>query len=87
MSDYKIETKCVQGGYTPGNGEPGKNTEYSTRPGDEKAFDSVDFFCMYDGMTINPEIKDIPVGLAVFVNGTGSRWLTYSLDAINIVTE
>ena len=22
MSEYKIETKCVQGGYTPGNGEP-----------------------------------------------------------------
>ena len=22
MADYKIETKCVQGGYTPGNGEP-----------------------------------------------------------------
>ena len=22
MSDYKISTKCVQGGYTPGNGEP-----------------------------------------------------------------
>lgn len=22
MSDYKIETKCVQGGYTPANGEP-----------------------------------------------------------------
>ncbi|MGN1451795.1 MAG: PLP-dependent transferase, partial [Eubacteriales bacterium] len=22
MSDYKIETKCVQSGYTPGNGEP-----------------------------------------------------------------
>ena len=22
MSDYKMETKCVQGGYTPGNGEP-----------------------------------------------------------------
>ena len=22
MSDYKIGTKCVQGGYTPGNGEP-----------------------------------------------------------------
>ena len=22
MSDYKIDTKCVQGGYTPGNGEP-----------------------------------------------------------------
>ena len=22
MSDYKIDTKCVQAGYTPGNGEP-----------------------------------------------------------------
>ena len=22
MSEYKIETKCVQGGYTAGNGEP-----------------------------------------------------------------
>ena len=22
MSDYRMETKCVQGGYTPGNGEP-----------------------------------------------------------------
>ena len=22
MSDYKMETKCVQGGYTPANGEP-----------------------------------------------------------------
>ena len=85
--DIEGEIKEVEYYGTPGNGEPGKNTEYSTRPGDEKAFDSVDFFCMYDGMTINPEIKDIPVGLAVFVNGTGSRWLTYSLEAINIVTE
>ena len=22
MSDYTINTKCVQAGYTPGNGEP-----------------------------------------------------------------
>ena len=22
MSDYRLNTKCVQGGYTPGNGEP-----------------------------------------------------------------
>ena len=22
MSDYKTETKCIQSGYTPGNGEP-----------------------------------------------------------------
>ena len=25
MSNYRIETKCVQGGYTPGNGEPRQN--------------------------------------------------------------
>lgn len=85
--DIEGEIKEVEYYGTPGNGEPGKNTEYSTRPDDEKSFASVDFFCMYDGMTINPEIKDIPVGLAVFVNGTGSRWLTYSLETINIITE
>jgi len=22
VSDYKIETKCIQSGYEPGNGEP-----------------------------------------------------------------
>ena len=22
MSEYKLNTRCVQGGYTPGNGEP-----------------------------------------------------------------
>ena len=22
MSEHRMETKCVQGGYTPGNGEP-----------------------------------------------------------------
>ena len=22
MSDYRIETKCIQSGYEPGNGEP-----------------------------------------------------------------
>ena len=22
MNEYRIGTKCVQGGYTPGNGEP-----------------------------------------------------------------
>ena len=22
MSDYRLDTKCVQGGYRPGNGEP-----------------------------------------------------------------
>lgn len=72
---------------TPGMGETGKNTEYTLEPGDDTYFGAVDFFCMYDGMTLNSEIKDVPVGLSVFTNGTGSRWLTYNLTAINLITE
>ena len=29
MSNYKMNTKCVQGGYTPGNGEPRQTTTWS----------------------------------------------------------
>lgn len=81
------EIKEVEYYGTPGMGETGKNTEYALTPDEDTYFGSVDFFCMYDGMTLNSEIKDVPVGLSVFINGTGSRWLTYNLTAINIVTE
>lgn len=29
MSEYKLNTRCVQGGYTPGNGEPQTDSYYS----------------------------------------------------------
>ena len=72
---------------TPGMGEPGKNTEYTLYPDEDSYYGFVDFFCMYDGMTLNPAIKDVPVGLAAFTNGSGMRWVTYNLTAINIITE
>lgn len=85
--DLSGEIKEVEYYGTPGMGEPGKNTEYALEPDDDTYFGAVDFFCMYDGMTLNSEIKDVPTGLSVFINGTGSRWLTYNLTAINIITE
>lgn len=85
--ELPAEIKEVEYYGTPGMGEPGKNTEYALTPDEDTYFGAVDFFCMYDGMTLNAEIKDAPVGLSVFTNGTGSRWLTYNLTAINIVTE
>ena len=29
MSNYKIETKCIQSGYEPGNGEPACTSDLS----------------------------------------------------------
>lgn len=72
---------------TPGMGAPGKNTEYAVYP-DEKAFyENLEFFVMYDGMTNNKAIKDVPMGLSAFINHTGQKWVTYSITEINFITE
>ena len=42
---------------------------------------------MYDGMVNNPNVKDIDLGLTAFINGTGQKWITYNLTAINFITE
>ena len=72
---------------TPGMGEPGKNGEYALYPDEDSYYANAKFFCMYDGMTYNPDLKDVPVGLTAFIDGTGMRWVTFNLTAINIVTE
>lgn len=72
---------------TPGMGAPGKNGEYSKYPDEKSYFKNLEFFCMYDGMTNNVAIKDIPMGLSAFVNGTGQKWVTYSITEINFITE
>lgn len=72
---------------TTGAGHEGKNEEYSTTEGDPKYFGSVDFFCMFDGMTYNNITADYPIGLTAFINGTGGRWMTYNLKTINFVVE
>lgn len=81
------EIKEVEYYGTPGMGAEGKNTEYALYPDEENYFGNVQFFCMYDGMVRNAEVKDVPVGLAAFVNGAGSKWLTYNMTAINFITE
>ena len=72
---------------TNGLGKEGKNMEYSKSEGDSKYFGSVDFFCMFDGMTYNNITSDCPIGLTAFINGTGGRWMTYNLSVINFIIE
>jgi hypothetical protein len=68
-------------------GNEGKNTEYSTEADSDKYFGLVDFYCMYDGKTFNSDTTDLPVGLTAFINGTGGRWMTMGMTAINIIVE
>ena len=68
-------------------GKEGKNTEYSSEPESDKYFGSLEFYCMYDGKTFNNDTADLPVGLTAFINGTGGRWMTMSLTAINFIIE
>jgi len=72
---------------TPGMGEPGKNGQYAVYPDEDSYFKNVEFFCMYDGMVNNTAIKDIDMGLSVFINGSGQKWVTYALTEINFITE
>jgi hypothetical protein len=72
---------------TNGLGKEGKNGEYSKAEGDSKYFGSVDFFCMFDGMTYNSITTDCSIGLTAFINGTGGRWMTYNLSTINFIIE
>ncbi len=81
------EIKEVEYYGTPGMGKEGKNMEYTLYPDEKTYFANTEFFCMYDGMTRNAEIKDVPMGLTAFINGTGSKWVTYNLSAINFITE
>lgn len=68
-------------------GKEGKNLEYSTEPGSDKYFGSLDFYCMYDGKTFNNDTADLPVGLTAFINGTGGRWMTMGLTVINFIVK
>ena len=65
----------------------GKNVEYTLYPDENTYFGNVSFICMYDGMVNNPNVKDIDLGLTAFINGTGQKWITYNLTAINFITE
>jgi hypothetical protein len=68
-------------------GNEGKNMEYSTDTESDKYFGLLDFYCMYDGKTFNNDTTELPVGLTAFINGTGGRWMTMNLSAINFIVE
>ncbi|MBS7360248.1 MAG: PLP-dependent transferase [Oscillospiraceae bacterium] len=88
MSDYKIETKCVQGGYTPGNGEPRQipivqstTFKYATSEDMGKLFDLEASGYFYTRLQ-NPTNDSVAAKIAELEGGT-SAMLTSSGQAAN----
>ena len=92
MSDYKIETKCVQGGYTPGNGEPRQipiyqstTFKYDTSEDMGKLFDLEATGYFYSRLQ-NPtcdlvaaKIAELEGGSAAMLTGSGQAASFYSV--------
>lgn len=88
MSDYKINTKCVQGGYTPGNGEPRQipivqstTFKYATSEAMGRLFDLEDAGYFYTRLQ-NPTNDTVAAKLAELEGGTAAM-LTSSGQAAN----
>ena len=92
MSDYKIETKCVQGGYTPGNGEPRQipiyqstTFKYDTSEDMGKLFDLEATGYFYSRLQ-NPtcdlvaaKIADLEGGVAAMLTSSGQAANFYAI--------
>ena len=88
MSNYKIETKCVQGGYTPGNGEPRQipiiqstTFKYSTSEDMGKLFDLEASGYFYTRLQ-NPTNDSVAAKICDMEGGTAAM-LTSSGQAAN----
>ena len=92
MSDYKIETKCVQSGYTPGNGEPREipiiqstTFKYATSEEMGKLFDleaSGYFYTRLQNPTndhVAAKICDMEGGTAAMLTSSGQAASFYSV--------
>ena len=92
MSDFKIETKCVQGGYTPGNGEPRQipivqstTFKYATSEDMGKLFDleaSGYFYTRLQNPTndsVAAKICDMEGGTAAMLTSSGQAASFYSV--------
>ena len=92
MSNYKIETKCVQGGYTPGNGEPRQipiiqstTFKYSTSEDMGKLFDleaSGYFYTRLQNPTndsVAAKICDMEGGTAAMLTSSGQAANFYAI--------
>ncbi|MGI6040805.1 MAG: O-acetylhomoserine aminocarboxypropyltransferase/cysteine synthase family protein [Candidatus Alectryocaccobium sp.] len=88
MSDYRIETRCVQGGYTPGNGEPRQipiiqstTFKYATSEAMGRLFDLEDSGYFYTRLQ-NPTNDTVAAKIAELEGGTVAM-LTSSGQAAN----
>ena len=88
MSDYKLNTKCVQGGYTPGNGEPRQipiiqstTFKYDTSEDMGKLFDLEAEGYFYSRLQ-NPTCDTVARKIAAMEGGTAAM-LTSSGQAAN----
>ncbi len=92
MSDFNIETKCVQGGYTPGNGEPRQipivqstTFKYATSEDMGKLFDleaSGYFYTRLQNPTndsVAAKICDMEGGTAAMLTSSGQAASFYSV--------
>ena len=84
MSDYRIETKCVQAGYTPGNGEPRQipiiqstTFKYATSEDMDKLFDLEASGYFYSRLQ-NPTCDHVAAKIAALEGGSAAM-LTGSL--------
>ena len=88
MADYQIETKCVQGGYTPGNGEPRQipiiqstTFKYATSEDMGKLFDLEASGYFYSRLQ-NPTCDHVAAKIAEMEGGSAGM-LTSSGQAAN----
>ena len=92
MSNYKIETKCVQGGYTPGNGEPRQvpiiqSTTFKYNSSDDmgKLFDLEASGYFYSRLqnptcdTVAAKICEMEGGAAAMLTGSGQAASFFSV--------
>ena len=92
MSDYRIETKCVQGGYTPGNGEPRQvpiiqstTFKYNTSEDMGKLFDLEASGYFYSRLqnptcdTVAAKICELEGGSAAMLTSSGQAASFYSI--------
>ena len=91
MSDYRLDTKCVQGGYRPGNGEPRQipivqstTFRYETSEAMGRLFDLEDSGYFYTRLQ-NPTNDLVAAKIAEMEGGTAAM-LTSSGQAANFFT-
>ncbi|MBQ8260207.1 MAG: O-acetylhomoserine aminocarboxypropyltransferase/cysteine synthase, partial [Clostridia bacterium] len=88
MSDFKIETKCIQSGYNPGNGEPRvlpiyQSTTYKYCSSEEVGdlFDLKADGHMYSRIS-NPTVAEVEKKITDLEGGTGAILTSSGMSAI-----